>query len=295
MKKVIPLTLSVFIVVTLIGLGIFFYWKQDEKGQEHLQAPARGMFEWREETIENPKSVQMLIQDLNITKWYQEFPEDWDEKAVSEFSGHLHEQEVEVYALFGAVEWGYESDGATLISHLKQVVEYNQTAQKDAKIKGVMIDVEPYISRKWKKNKEENMKTYVEGMRRAYQFVEGQNLQFAICIPRHYDDQGLSKELERLIAEACDEVAVMNYDCGNEVEEIRTEADLAQKYGKELHCILEFQEVGKHGLVEEKTYYNKGVEAAWKAWEEVDEAYPQLNITWDYHCTNPLLRILENH
>ncbi|MEG2596858.1 MAG: hypothetical protein RR977_00390, partial [Oscillospiraceae bacterium] len=283
--------LSVLLVIALIGLGIFFFrWYGKKAPQPSVSA--RGMFEWRESTVEDPKSVQSLIQDLKITKWYQEIPEDWNH--VSDFSSSLHKQGVSIYALFGAVEWGYERDGITLISHLKQVTDYNKTAPKNARIDGVMIDVEPYISSKWKKNKKKNMKIYVDGMLKAYQSVAGQHLQFAICIPRHYDDQGLSEELERLIAKGCDEVAVMNYDCGNEVEKIQTEAILAQKYGKELHCVLEFQEVGKHGLVEEKTYRNKGLEAAWNAWETVDAAYPKIPVTWDYHCTNPLLEMVEN-
>ncbi|MEG1470716.1 MAG: hypothetical protein RSC31_08745 [Anaerovoracaceae bacterium] len=292
MKKKTTIMIITMEVIVLLSFCIFLTIRHNI--QESQRPHERGMFEWREETIEHPESVQPLIEKLAITKWYQEFPPIWNPEVVSEFSSTLHQRGVKVYALFGSVDWGYESDGATLTASLKQVTNYNKTAQKDAQIDGVMIDVEPYTSSRWKKHKEKNMKNYVDGMLKAYQSVAKQKLKVAICIPRHYDDQGLSEELERLIAKGCDEVAVMNYECGHEVEKIKTEAMFAKKYGKELHCILEFQEVGKHGLVEEKTYCNKGLAAAQKAWKTVDDAYPKLKITWDYHCTNPLIKILEN-
>ena len=65
-------------------------------------------------------------------------------------------------------------------------------------------------------------------------------------------------------------------------KKIETEAAYALKYGKELHCILEFQEVGKHGLVEEKTYRNKGIEGM-GGLKEVEDAYSQMDLVWDYH------------
>ena len=87
--------------------------------------------------------------------------------------------------------------------------------------------------------------------------------------------------------------AVMNYDCGAEVDKIKTEAAIAEKYDKALHCILEFQQVGKHGLTENKTYRNKGLSAAKQAWEQVDQAFQSMDIIRDYHWTAPLIEMME--
>ena len=96
-----------------------------------------------------------------------------------------------------------------------------------------------------------------------------------------------------LIRDGCDEVAVMDYDCGAEVEKLETEAQLTKKYGKVLHCILEFQQVGKHGLTEDKTYRNKGLAAAETAWKQVDQAFPLISIVHDYHWSKPLIEMME--
>ena len=137
------------------------------------------------------------------------------------------------------------------------------------------------------------MKLYVSGMIAAYRFAQEHDLIFIACIPRHYDDQGLTQQLETLIRDGCDEVAVMDYDCGAEAEKIETEAQLASKYDKALHCILEFQEVGKHGLTEDKTYRNKGLAAAEAAWEKVDQAFPEMRIVYDYHWSMPLMEMMK--
>lgn len=259
--------------------------------EEHKEQ--RGMFEWTEETLENPESTKDLVEALHITRWYQELPEDFDDSELSEFISYMSGLNVKVYALAGSVEWGYESDGESFIQVLKALAEYNQSVDETSRIEGIMADIEPYTSGKWEKDREKHMDNYVMGMTKAYEYAQLNGLRMVVCIPRHYDDQGLESQLETLIANACDEVAVMDYDCGNEVEKIETEAVYAQKYGKELHCILEFQEVGKHGLVEEKTYRNKGIEAAWKAWKEVEDAYSQLDLVWDYHWTKPVREMLK--
>lgn len=252
-----------------------------------------GMFEWDENSIYRIEEAKELTDRLHITRWYQEVELSTEQDALKTFIASMSNHQVDVYALVGETEWGYEEDGISLISYLKKINAYNRKTEENEQIRGVMVDIEPYVLKKWEENKEDNMDAYVSGMIKAYEYAQKKDLLFNVCIPRHYDDQGLTTQLETLIAKGCDEVAVMNYDCGLEVEKIETEAVLAQKYGKVLHCILEFQEVGKHGLVEEKTYRNKGLKAAWAAWDEVDNAYEELEITRDYHWAEPIWQILE--
>lgn len=264
--------------------------QMDEK---EITGPRSGMFEWNEERIYQTDRIGELLRVLPITDWYQETAVPVGQEDMEAFLTFMNEENVRVYAMAGETQWGYEEDGASLISWLEEIISYNRKAGKGKSFRGVMLDVEPYVLKKWKEDPEVHMETYVKGMKEAYGYAKENNLDVIVCIPRHYDDQGLTGQLEELIAEACDEVAVMNYDCGFEAEKIETEALLAQKYGKSLHCILEFQEVGKHGLVEQKTYRNKGVEAAWEAWDLVDQAYPEMQITRDYHWSSPIFQMIK--
>ena len=61
------------------------------------------------------------------------------------------------------------------------------------------MDIEPYISDSWKENPEEYMDRYISCMKKGYKFAQKNHLRTAICIPRHYDNQGLTSGLEELI------------------------------------------------------------------------------------------------
>lgn len=262
---------------------------------KNIESPLhrKGMFEWKEERIEQPEIAGEIIDQFQITDWYQELGLPIEHKKTAQFVKQLHGQNVKVYALVGETDWGYESEGQSLIQYLEELVQYNKKRMPAERFDGVMVDVEPYTRSRWKKDPEENMKLYVSGMIAAYRFAQEHDLIFIACIPRHYDDQGLTQQLETLIRDGCDEVAVMDYDCGAEAEKIETEAQLASKYDKALHCILEFQEVGKHGLTEDKTYRNKGLAAAEAAWEKVDQAFPEMRIVYDYHWSMPLMEMMK--
>ena len=290
MKRIIGIAL---ILIFALGGVIFYNARNTAAQQETAPVGEFGMFEWEEKTFRDLDSIKRLSEELHLTRWYQEMPQSLGDEKINDFVRGLHESGLQVYGLIGAVEWGYEKSGKSLIKEIKKVVDYNQRVSSEEKIVGLMLDIEPYTSSKWEKSKEKNMRTYVQIMTKAYQYAKKENLRIALCIPRHYDDQGLTEQLEQLIAGACDEVAVMDYDCGQEIIKIATEAAFTKKYGKELHCILEFQEVGKHGLTEDKTYRTKGIAAAQETWELMKIAYPDQDIICDYHWSKPVLEIIE--
>ena len=105
-----------------------------------------GMFEWSEEAVCEPEEALYLAKELGITKWYQETNGMTEVEATGKFVKALHNRKIEVYALLGAVEWGYEEDGATLLAHLEKIVQYNVQSSEKEKFDGVMLDIEPYIS-----------------------------------------------------------------------------------------------------------------------------------------------------
>lgn len=289
MKKIKTVILGAGILLCIL----FLILETTHKDTSEPAQSANGMFAWDEETVENPEIMKELIKELEITRWYQEFPEKIDKKMTASFMDYMNDQGVKADALVGSVDWGFEEDGASLIECIAEIDSYNKGVSRSRRICGIMVDVEPYITEEFKSNREYYMDIYVKGMKRAYSYAKDKEISFIACIPRHYEEQGLEEGLEELIAKACDEVAVMNYGRGNETEMIATEAMLAQKYDKTLHCILEFQNVGVHGLTEKETYREEGIEAAIKTWAQVRESYPKTRMAADYHWTRPLLEMLK--
>lgn len=284
MKRVM---LVLTIIVVCLGIWLFIRAGTTEERQQV------GMFCWEEEAIEDPLEMEGLIGRLGITRWYQELPQEIDSDETAKFVRSMEKMGVTVEALVGSVEWGFEEDGASLIRYLKDIDAYNRAVKSSRRINGVMADIEPYITEEWKQDRQHYMEKYVGGMKAAYKFAEEKGIRLIACIPRHYDDQGLREGLKELISNACDEVAVMNYGRGDEIQMIETEEALCAEYGKPLHCILEFQDVGVHGLTERETYREQGIGEAVNTWEKLNAHYPQSTIIWDYHWTKPLLKMLE--
>lgn len=280
---------GILFLLALVSFGAVWYANSRVR-----QKPQRGMFEWNDRTVKEVSAALELAKTLQIDRWYQEISDETDDitpEELADFVRAMHEHGIRVYLLVGAVDWGFEEDGASLKNHLEELFAWQEGAGEEERIDGVMLDIEPYITKEWKQDPETFMDAYVSGMKQAYEFVKSQGLRTVICIPRHYDSQGLETGLEELIAHACDEVAVMNYGCGDETEQIETEERLARRYNKELHCILEFQEVGKHGLTEEETYRNKGLKAAEAVWDEMQKKYRKTSIIRDYHCAAVLKKM----
>lgn len=292
MKQVIGV-IFLAIIAMVLGSVILFNINHTAEEKENQHQSEAGMFQWDESAVKDPQMAVDLVTELNITRWYQELPESLSSRTIRSFIRTLNDHDVAIYALTGSVKWGYQRNGKSLKKEIKKIFQYNQNVKEGERIYGIMVDIEPYTSSKWLKKKKQNMGDYVSGMIEAYEYAQKKNVRFVICIPRHYDDQGLTLQLERLISKGCDEVAVMDYDCGQEIRKIATEAAFAKKYQKELHCILEFQEVGKHGLTEDKTYKNKGISAAQDTWSLMKTAYPDQVIICDYHWAEPIQAMLK--
>ena len=280
-----PLTITIFVLVCLC-LWYFGVHAADKN-------ISYGMFEWDSDAIYAPDETLELIEILSIDRWYQQFPEEMESREVTDFAAAVSGSGTRLYALAGEADWAFEADGASFVAALSTVASYNASVTADERITGVMADIEPYTQPRFKEDPAGSMALYLSCMENGYAFARDHELTLIACIPYHYDDRGLTDELERLIDKYCDEVAVMNYCCGSEIPSIETEAVLAARYDKPLHCILEFQEPGVHDLTEDLTYRNKGIEAAKETWAQVEAAYPDHTHIRDYHWTRPIREMLE--
>ena len=56
------------------------------------------MFEWTEESVDNPEKTDRLIRALSITRWYQEIPEELDMDKTVSFMEYMNRRKVKVYA-----------------------------------------------------------------------------------------------------------------------------------------------------------------------------------------------------
>lgn len=253
-----------------------------------------GLFSWKESAIEDYETLFANMKELGMVELYQYFSDDIEPEVIKEFLETASEKEIEVYLLTGEPEWALEEDAESLLEELQWAEEINELVEEDARLKGIMVDVEPYLLEEWDSDRDEVMRCYVDAMKETYDCATEQDMEMLLCIPYFYGKMGCSEELETLIAEACDGVAVMNYYRDSEIAHIEEEALYAGKYEKEIITIYEMKEAGSHGLTPQNTYFELGFEAVKENFREVYEAYKKQNIRMAYHDYEAVKEISEN-
>ena len=135
---------------------------------------------------------------------------------------------------------------------------------------------------------------YVENCKHVYQVAQSYGIPVEICIPYWWDSAyGFDEGLEDLIANACDSVAVMNYyKAGKEIKHIADELALCEKYDKPIVNITEMQAPGTHGLTENNTYYNDGVDAVEAMWSDMEAYFDYDKLGYSYHYLNVMIELL---
>lgn len=290
MKKRIGFTLCGSLLCC-IGLLLFGCAQQKEPSTHGF-----GMFSWHAEIMTDEKALADCIEQADVTTVYHQFSEDSLLNGdASAFITSLRNRNVDTYALMGDAEWAYETDGASLIAKIEEIAAYNEKQHENARISGVMVDVEPYLLDEWGEKgevREKLMADYLSCMQAAYACARENQLQFLACIPMFYDSTN-ADVLENLIAYACDGIAVMNYNRTDEYGQIAKEVGLSREYGKKIICIYELQKAGKHDLEEINTYAGQGLESLWQSAEQLEQQFGYEGLQFAYHYYGPLQDLLE--
>lgn len=278
-------------VVSLVMLAAGFCYASPQQVEVKL---GNGLFSWRGEALDRTERQALFarMKQCELTDLYQQIPADTPKETVQEFLQAAYVEGIAVYLLTGAPEWGMDANGEDMQREVARAAGYNQGLAEAARLRGVMMDVEPYQTRAWHGDADGVMAAYVRVMSRAKTACERQSMVYIACIPYFYDNKGQSARLEQLIQEGCHAVAVMNYHKGDEAVHLETEAALAKAAGKPLVTIYELQPPGSHGLTERNTYHREGLTAVEKNWQGLREQVDHPQFSYALHCDQALQEVL---
>lgn len=235
------------------------------------------LFSWFLEPLNEPEQTLSWLQTHHINRLYQFATADHSEEKILAFMKTAQQFDLDIYFLNGEPEWALDSTAQEMLSYL----EWIQKIQGD--VKGIVFDIEPYSLQAYKENPQKVMTTFVEAMVKVYDQAQKQQLEIILCLPYFYDIYGFEKELETLIEEACDGIAVMNYYRGKEIEHIRTQVQLCQRHNKAIETIYELQPAGMFDLIDQNTYYRLGLPAAYEHYEQLTQAYVEKPVQLSFH------------
>ena len=255
----------------------------------------RAMYSWGHDYI-YPKNEDILQKVMELTECnilYQEVAYNAPASEVAAFLKRRGEHNQIVYYLCGNASWGIEKDAASMLKQVERVVSYNKSAG-NYKFVGIQFDVEPYCLDDFEANADKYMAQYVKNCKLAYAAAHKEGLLVEVCIPYWWESSyGYQEELEDIIANACDSIAVMNYyKKQTEAEHIETEVELCRKYNKRIINVTEMQAPGLHGLTENNTYYNDGIDAVEEMWNSLDAFFQYEDLGYSYHYLDVLIELL---
>lgn len=268
----------------LLWMGFFFNKKSDVSNI---------LFSWKKDAVvENSQLLFQTAKEQNIHIIYQHLNQSLSNRQIASFIQDAISHDIEVYLLDGEPSWGIEANGESMKKVLERVDFYNKE-NLQAPIKGVLLDVEPYILDNWEDDQKSIMEDYLSGVKEAYRFSCEKGIQFALCISCFYDTWGHKEILEQLI-QHCDTIVVMNYQRGNELKELKQEASFAKKYKKQIVNVYELQKEGEHGITERNTYYHAGLDALYENFKELEKKLSGVNLSYGLHEFEALQEVIGN-
>ena len=255
----------------------------------------RAMYSWDHDFI-YLADEPMLQKVMEITKCnilYQEVSPDASVEDVAAFLQRRGEKGQTVYYLCGNASWAIEKDAASMLREVERAIAYNKAAGEH-KFVGIQFDVEPYCLMDFEENADKYMAQYIKNSKLAYEAAHEAGLLVEICIPYWWESSyGYYDELEDLIANACDSVAVMNYyKKDKEAYHIEHEVALCKKYNKRIINITETIPPGLHGLTENNTYYHDGIDAIEEMWNTLDGYFQYDKMGYAFHWMEVIIEML---
>ncbi len=283
---------TICLLLTGICAAFLLLWGCYQRG-EGRHSGTRGLFSWSQDPLtgDGRELLFRIMKEMELDTLYQAFPFDMEASAVQDFLAAAAEENIHVWLLTGSPEWGLDPDGTAMSDEIRRAVRYKA---EGAGFQGVMMDCEPYLTELWEEDPAQVMTNWCFAMRAARETARQEGLILCACIPYYLDSMGFSAQLQTLIEEGCDGLAIMNYYKKKEAEHIDTEVRMAAGAGIPVTVIYELQPPGVHGLKEVNTYYLDGISAVKRSWAMLRFRFLGAPLSMALHEYNALREVVGN-
>lgn len=269
---------------------------QTESDMEEIIKPdhpyGAGVFSW--DHLAGDEDVKCLVSN-NITEIYQYIKPEYSDEEIVSFLGRMSDKGIDVYILDGEPTWSYKENFRYAESVIDRIAYINNYVSRRERIIGVVYDIEPYVLDKWHSTPKLIMDEYIDNIKALRDKIERRsyNIEMCICVPYSFDLMGYEEHLSSLI-DSSDQVFVLNYNKANEIEDIRTEMEIASDLGKRIVTVYELQP----GLLSQTnnsvTYYKDGLGAIKTSYDNMLSAYEGKKLGIAYHTLNYLKVLSDN-
>jgi len=224
------------------------------QAQRDPQHP-RALWVWKIDPVLNVKQRQDLFElcrRTGIAVVYLFFPEFSEPppadyfQALAEYLKESHGLGIKVEALTGNPVWSLAENHQLCLNWIGFFLDYNKQKPAEERIDGVSLDVEPYLTAEWEKDKGRIKADYLQLLGKCRELIDSYNQGFrlGIAIPFFYDKED-GGNFERSILNYVDYLALMDYyDTPKDIiERARFHIDLAEEMKKKVVIGFETQDL----------------------------------------------------
>lgn len=179
---------------------------------------------------------------------------------------------ISVYALDGNPYWVFEDKNASLYEFLNWVQSYNSQVMKNARFKGIHLDVEPYDTPEWSQNRDLVVKKYQDFVVSTLEKAHSMGLGLYLDIPYWFDEITFNNiygegNLAQWVIGKVDGVNIMAYkDRAQDIIDIsKNEVLFAKSAGKRIVISVETQSLPQNDV----TFYEEGLAFMYTELEKV--------------------------
>jgi len=245
----------------------------------------RALWVWKIDPIQSLRAREDLFNLTDrsaidtIYQYFGEFNEDEDPEyaaKLEEFLIEAHGRGIHVEALTGNPVWALTQNHNDCLNWIQSFLDFNAKRPPEARLDGVSLDVEPYLTTEWNEDREGIKAAYLELLRKCRKLVDSydQDFKMGAAIPLLY--QGEGDEFERAVLEPLDYVALMDYyDSAKAIiSNGQYHVDMAGKMGKKVLIGVETQDLVRMNQGKRR---NTFIEEGWEDMEnqlvEVHQAF----------------------
>lgn len=246
---------------------------------------------WQDTALRQPEETLQLLQKQGIKRIYQYPSQGVSSQQWESFLRLSASYDIDVYAMQGDPAWIDDKDGKQIKDAIDAIYTLDQSVGGQ-KIKGILLDVEPYQYEGYKKDPEHWMGEYEHVMKIAYTHAKTYGYEIILCIPYSFDQRGFYDTIEELMM-YCDEIAIMNYQKKEEWKQIEQEVALANAYHKPVVVLYELQPAGSYGLTDDNTYHKDGLQAVYDSFQAIRKQANGGDLQLGFHELESFLSLME--
>lgn len=239
--------LQFFLILLLVAsIGSIVVIRQNTETKSRVNAT----WLWNtQEIVKNPHKIITFLASNNIEDLYLQVDYDLDFNHYKEFIQLANEESINVHALEGSPDWVARDGAKSQLVFFNWVKRYQEEALDHQRLKGIHLDVEPYLHEDYDSDRNKTLERYQDCLHNALLQSKSLELPLSIDMPFWFDsleyNTGYGKGiLAEWIISRVESVVIMAYRDKSQgdngiINLVSAELELATQYGATIIIAVE--------------------------------------------------------